>query len=613
MKLKTHPIPGLLLLCLFTTAGVFAQFPMTELSLQDLSAFQSTAANWQIVGKVQAPFAKEKSLDTQKGTSVLVNLPDGKNKAQLFTKFEHGDIDLELEVMMPGGSNSGVYLQGRYEIQLLDSWGKERPTFGDMGGIYQRWDDSQPDGQKGYEGTAPLVNAAQAPGLWQHLRISFQAPRFDAQGKKVQNARILFVELNGITIHENVELTGPTRGSYVGGGNEAPMGPIVIQGDHGPVAFRNIKYRSFDGQPMTLQELTYKVYRQNIGEIENWETAKPDARGTERLISWNAAQADNDFALVFDGDLDVPAAGDYLFSLTCQGNARLWIDGEEVMSIYSRNSRTLRSLPKGKVPFRLLYAKTEVWRQAQLGLSVEGANFRPVDLHYKSSALAANPTDPIFERVGRRARLLRSFVDFKMPHMENGVRFTNTINVGDPRGTHYTFDLNQGSLIQVWRGDFLNMTPMWYNRGNGVSRPLGVLEPLTAEIQFMKRGGNGQLAATFEAEDYHYQSYRVDTDNRPTFHYQAHGLAIADQIQPASDGKLLERQLSITGTPNGEVAFCLATGSSLSKVDKEHYLVEDRYMVRTSASAKIEDLADGRKALIVPIKGQLELRYEIIW
>lgn len=611
--MKIFPTLGLLLLCLLGTARLFAQFPMTELPLQDLSAFQSTAANWQIVGQVQAPFDKEKSLDTQKGTGVLVNLPDAKNKAQLFTQFEHGDIDLELEVMMPRGSNSGIYLQGRYEIQLLDSWGKERPTFGDMGGIYQRWDDAQPAGQKGYEGTAPLVNAAQAPGLWQQLRISFQAPRFDAAGDKIQNARILFVELNGVTIHENVELTGPTRGPYVGGGDEAPMGPIVIQGDHGPVAFRNIKYRSFDGQPITLQDLQYQVYRQNPGEIENWETAQADATGTERLISWNAAQADNDFALLFEGDLDVPAAGDYLFSLTCQGNARLWIDGEEVLSIYSRTSSALHSLPQGQVPIRLLYLKTEVWRQAQLGLSVEGANFRPVDLHYKSSALAANPTDPIFERVGRRARLLRSFVDFQMPYMEQGLRFTNTINVGDPTGLHYTFDLNQGALVQVWRGDFLDMTPMWYNRGNGVSWPLGVREPLTADIQFMKRTDNGQWTAAHEAEDYHYQAYRVDADNRPDFHYQAHGLSVTDHIRPAADGKTLERQLSLEGTPRGEVAFCLAAGSSLTKVDKAHYLVEDRYLVRTSASAKIEELADGRQALLVPVKGLEPIRYAVIW
>jgi len=612
MKQKVYLSRSLFCLLLLGTVGLGAQFQMTELPLTDLSAFQASQSNWQTVGAVEAPFGKEKTLETRKGSGILVNLPDARNKAQIFTRFEHGDIDLDLEVMMPRGSNSGIYLQGRYEIQLLDSWGKQRPTFGDMGGIYQRWDPTQPEGERGYEGTAPLVNAAKAPGLWQRLRISFQAPRFDAQGQKVENARIIFVELNGVMIHQNVELTGPTRGPYVGGGEEAALGPLVIQGDHGPVAFRNFKYRSFDGEPVVLTDLNYKVYRENISTIEDWENAQADKTGTEQLITWNAAQADNDFALVFDGYLEVPEAGDYLFSLACQGNARLWIEGEPQLNVYSNTTRDMVSLPKGQVPIRLLYYKTEVWRQAQLGLSVEGRDFRPVDLHYKSSALANNPTDPIFERVGGRARLLRSFVDFKMPAMEQSKKITNALNVGDPTGLHYTFDLNQGSLVQVWRGDFLNMTPMWYNRGNGVSRALGVRELLTADIQLLQKT-NGRLPLTFAEGQYRFRSYKVDENNRPTFFYEAYGLPFKDQMLPTDDGKSLLRRLSTTGKPKGDLFFCLATGENLSQVDKQHYRVADRYLLRTDASAKIEDMPDGRKALLVPVKEGEVIEYTIVW
>lgn len=589
------------------------QFEMTSLALQDLSAFETRQSNWQIVGAVQASLSKEKSLETSRGTGVLVNLPDAKNKAQIFTKFEHGDLDLDLEVMLPRGSNSGIYLQGRYEVQLLDSWGRSKPRFGDMGGIYQRWDDSQPAGEKGFEGTAPRVNAAKAPGLWQRLRLSFRAPRFDAQGQKIQNARLLYVELNGVIIHENVELTGPTRGPYVGNGKEAPLGPIVIQGDHGPVAFRQFRYRLFDGQPVALEQLNYKVYRQNIGEIEDWSSASPDREGREQLITWNVSPADNDFAIVFEGQLRVPAAGEYLFSLNCQGNARLWVDGAPLLDTYSRPAEEMISLPKGLLPIRLLYYKTEVWRQAQLGLSVEGEDFRPVDLHYKSSALVNNPTDPIYEKVGARARLLRSFVDFQMPPMEKAKRITNAINVGDPTGVHYSFDLKQASLIQVWRGDFLDMTPMWYNRGNGVSRPRGLVEPITADVQLMRRGGKGGLSTTFAEGQYRYHSYRVDEDNRPTFHYQAYGLEVSDQLRPASDGHYLERQISFEGATAEDLVFCLASGTRLRKVDKGLYLVEDRYYVRTASSAKIEELAPGRQALIVPVQGGQKLNYALLW
>ena len=65
---------------------------------------------------------------------------DDVKKTNLLTVFEHSDIELELEVMMPKGSNSGIYLQGRYEVQLFDSWGKKVPQDTDCGAIYHRWD-----------------------------------------------------------------------------------------------------------------------------------------------------------------------------------------------------------------------------------------------------------------------------------------------------------------------------------------------------------------------------------------------------------------------------------------------------------------------------------------
>src|SRR5690606_13191838 len=118
------------------------------------------------------------------------------------------------------------------------------PTFGDVGGIYERWDDARGAGRQGYQGHAPRVNAARAPGLWQKLAIQFRAPRFDARGVKLENARFVRVELNGSVLHENVEVTGPTRGASLPG--EAATGPLVFQGDHGPVAFRNIRYKRYD-------------------------------------------------------------------------------------------------------------------------------------------------------------------------------------------------------------------------------------------------------------------------------------------------------------------------------------------------------------------------------
>ncbi len=151
-------------------------------------------------------------------------LVNAAGSVDLYTEEKFGDCTIEVEFMIPKGSNSGVYLMGEYELQILDSFGKKKVGPGDMGGLYTT--------------AAPKVNACKAPGEWQKFVIDFQAPRFK-DGKKVENAKFIKVTLNGELIHENVEMKGPTPGGLTG--KEVATGPLMFQGDHGPIAFRLIK------------------------------------------------------------------------------------------------------------------------------------------------------------------------------------------------------------------------------------------------------------------------------------------------------------------------------------------------------------------------------------
>ncbi|RZK74174.1 MAG: DUF1080 domain-containing protein, partial [Pedobacter sp.] len=128
--------------------------------------------------------------------------------------------------------------------------GMMNSTAANNGGIYARWDDSKPEGKKGYEGHAPRQNASKAQGLWQHIRIAFQAAKFDGSLKKTENARIISIELNGVQIHDNVELFGSTRGAN---GFEKPLGALRLQGDHGSVAFKNIKFSKLPADAVSRQ------------------------------------------------------------------------------------------------------------------------------------------------------------------------------------------------------------------------------------------------------------------------------------------------------------------------------------------------------------------------
>jgi hypothetical protein len=163
----------------------------------------------------------------------IVNGRDGKT-ANLVSTEKFGSFELYVEFMLARGSNSGVYLHGLYEVQIFDSQGYSGPlTVGDCGGVYQQDDSSG--------GSPPSVNACRAPGEWQSLHIWFQAPRFDAAGKKIANARVLRVMLNDTHVQENVEVPGPTVSHMEIA--EAPVNPLMLQGDHGPVAFRNLYVR----------------------------------------------------------------------------------------------------------------------------------------------------------------------------------------------------------------------------------------------------------------------------------------------------------------------------------------------------------------------------------
>src|SRR5262249_46466054 len=136
--------------------------------------------------------------------------------------------------------NSGIKLEGLYEIQMADSWGVERPTASDCGGIYPRAE-LLPRYHHIDKGYPPRTNASRPPREWQTLDVPFRAPPSDSEGKKVAGARFEKGTLNGGGLHEDVELASPTGHAWRL--KERPTGPILLQADHGPVAFRNVRAR----------------------------------------------------------------------------------------------------------------------------------------------------------------------------------------------------------------------------------------------------------------------------------------------------------------------------------------------------------------------------------
>lgn len=187
------------------------------------------------------------SLDTEwtndKGEKPEWNYQDGvatvvKGKGIIKTKRQFNDFQLHVEWKTPsevvgesqGRGNSGIFLQGVYEVQVLDNFNNRTYRNGQAGSIYKQY--------------APLVNACKAPGEWQTYDIIYTAPRFRQDGTYFSRPTVTVIH-NGVLVQNHVELRGPTE--YIGIPEYSVQphgsGPLILQ-DHGnPVSFKNIWIR----------------------------------------------------------------------------------------------------------------------------------------------------------------------------------------------------------------------------------------------------------------------------------------------------------------------------------------------------------------------------------
>jgi Domain of Unknown Function (DUF1080)/PA14 domain len=611
--------PLLALLCTVLACTLFSQnykIPMTALSLDDMSAFKPQAGNWQLVSDVTMDRQTDvhekgnQSVITKAGKGIIVNLNDATKKDALLSSWEHGDIDIELEFMMPKGSNSGIYLQGRYEVQLYDSWGAKSAKFSDLGGIYRNWEREK---GKIYMGKAPLSNAAKAPGLWQTLYISFRAPRFDAMGKKIANARMARVDINGVTIHENVEIPLPTGGPIEN--NEKPLGPLMIQGDHGAVAFKNIKYRLYKPEKVTLNDLSYQYWDGKYEFESEYKAKTPTKTGKIVSLNYDFINQPDTFGVRYTGKINVPQEGAYFFTLQTNGGSVLNIDGKNVITNYRAWNWDVKTgqveLKAGEHTFELFYHRHDTWVAPTIGLFVESAGVEKQGLHNPASFSTGNAVSPIFVRVGSQPKILRAFLDFKN---DGKLRRTHTVGVGDPSGVHYIFDNKLGVLSCVWRGDFVDATPMWHDRGDGSFKPLGDVVFLfnTPQLAVLS-DRNAAFPTVFTADNFKSKGYKIEENSaRPVFKYTAAGLEVEDKTYPDDENRVLTREVKISSGAVANVYFKLAEGKDISNLTDGSFLIDKKYYITVSSNEKpfIRN-SNGQKELVVAVNNIV--KYSIIW
>ena len=319
-----------------------------------------------------------------------------------------------------------------------------------------------------------------------------------AGGRKRQNAKLLSVEINGVLVHENLELSGPTGGAI--GDDEVASAPLMIQGDHGPVAFRNFRLHAYDATPPTL-DLDFSVY---------YDSAESPLDGFDGLAGRTA-------------------------------------DTEEHYNRGHVRSASA-SLEPGRHRFQAGYLKKGAlgWQQANppgLALFVRGPGFREVALQ-RIGGLDRFPVDPVLLDADT-ARVIRSFADVG-PEGGTCGRVVHAINVGSPQEIQYTLDYDQGTIVRAWRGEFLDATPMWYQRGDGSSRPRGSEEFLTMRPLVARLADDREpWPDPYGTSGFRPERYRIGASGLPVFHYGFAGARIEDTPR-AMDGRRLERRLTIS-------------------------------------------------------------------
>jgi|HubBroStandDraft_1064217.scaffolds.fasta_scaffold139056_2 hypothetical protein len=181
-------------------------------------------SQWQNEDKGKAGWQVKDGVATVNGTG------------DIMTKQPFGDCQLHIEWATPaevkgdgqGRGNSGVIFQGRYELQVLDSYQNKTYFNGQAGAVYSQY--------------APLVNVSRKPGEWQSYDVIFHAPRFDENGKLTKPATMTVLQ-NGVLVQDHVEIKGPTGQQPTQYEAHPLKQPLHLQ-DHGnPVRYRNIWIR----------------------------------------------------------------------------------------------------------------------------------------------------------------------------------------------------------------------------------------------------------------------------------------------------------------------------------------------------------------------------------
>ncbi|WOK09589.1 PA14 domain-containing protein [Imperialibacter roseus] len=570
--------------------------PMKLVSLSDLSGFTDIGKEWAIAGEV---LAVPGGFEAKAGSGSLVK--SGKDSGQISSGIKHADLELEFSFALSEEADLKVVLLEQYPL-IVSEFANGQQTEKSGGGIPVRIDSTQ----------RTTVNALKMPGLWQTLRITFKAPRFGSDGRKTKNAIFSEVYLNGFLIQSGVEV----KESILSPDNEeSASGSFIFTAANNSVALKDIKYKSFGLEKLTLSDLEYSLYQGTWDKLPDFTTMTPAKTGkVDELSIVGLADGNDHYGVIFKGNLSVPNSGDYLFETLIDDGGDLIIDGQVVVHNDGEPGfgavKGLVTLEKGVHTFQSSYFQ-DVW-SSMLMIYYEGPEISRQSFGVNPYGGSGRKQEPMVVKPETEPRLVRSFLEYK------NTRKTHPISVVTSERVNYSYDLLNGALIKGWKGAYADASEMWRGRGEPQ-----LLKPLNFSIDFSDQIPVARLVTPSDKwplenpEGFKMLGYDINEQGYPVVRYEMNGLKFEDSTRPSSDLKGISREINFTNPDsNGLHWFQIASGENIYQLSNGWYCVDGSYyiIVDEKADANVTNRFD--KELILQLPNAPEkssLTYSIVW
>ncbi|THH41371.1 PA14 domain-containing protein [Neolewinella litorea] len=453
------------------------------------------------------------------------------------------------------------------------------------------------------------------PGVWQNLEVAY----LPAEGE--DPALLVATYLNGNLIYYQQPLPA---------GN-AESGSLSLKLTAGTLSLTNLRTSASAGRASALAsngevELNLPLIRYayydiegNPEDITDYESRSPAKEGyISRFDLDGIREKGSGYALRFTSDLEIPKAGEYTFRINSPSSTRLYIDDELVVDMCGRGGGNegegTVSLGEGSHRVRLDHYQFGGWNHLKIKYAYEDqepASFN--DMPEDRAVATPRSGDAVEIAADDRPYLLRSFLNFPPARVYDFTdKRTHVVNVGEADGPHYSYDLRNGSLLQAWRGKFLDVSEMWVERGEPqVARALG---PVVAF------DGRPQWSTEVEqwperGEDFRHLRYELDAEGRPTFYFSTPaGGELSDEIVPTDRGL----QRTLTNRSSSETLLTsLAAGTSIRETGKGTFELVDpglNVQVTELAAGGLRLLrGQGNQRLVAEIPPGEHITYSLDW